>query len=99
MKFLDLKKDVMIFIFLYNHDVLVVVIAVRKPLISDFDLREVKAARLSAGPAAGDGADGQAVSEEGTVDLPGAKTRTQTPDVLKISSRNLGTYVLRNQEL
>jgi len=74
-------------------------------LISDFDLREVKAARLSAGPAAGDGAEGQAVAEEGAVDLPGAKTRTQTPDVLKISSRNLGMatshilcYFLRHEK-
>ncbi len=68
---------------LYNHDVFVVMIAIRQPLVSDFDLGEVEAAGLGARAAAGDGADGEAVAEEGAVDLPGAKTRTQTPDVLK----------------
>ncbi len=69
--------------FLYNHDVFVVMIAIRQPLVSDFDLGEVEAAGLGARAAAGDSADSEAVAEEGAVYLPGAKTRTQTPDVLK----------------
>ena len=68
-----------------DHDVLLLVVPVRQPLIPDLDLGEVKAAGLGAGAAAGDGADGQAVPEEGAVDLPGPQARAKAPDVLKYS--------------
>ena len=66
-----------------NHDVPLVVVPVRQPLIPDLDLGEVKAAGLGAWPAAGDRADGQAVPEERAVDLPSPEARTQTPNMLE----------------
>ena len=71
-----------------DHDVLLVMVPVRKSLVPDLDLGEVEAAGLGAGAAAGDGADGQAVPEEGAVDLPGPQARAKTPNVLKIRRKS-----------
>ena len=53
-----------------DHDVLLVVVPVRKSLVPHLHLGEVHSAGLGAGAAAGNGAHGQAVPEESAVDLP-----------------------------
>jgi hypothetical protein len=67
-----------------NHDVFIF-IAIGQPLIPYLNFRKVKAASFCTGSTGGDHTHSAAIPEKGTVDLPGPKAWSHTPNMLKMA--------------
>ena len=68
---------------LYHHNIFIF-FSIRQSLVSNFDLGEVKSARLCTRTTTSSQTYRAACSKKGTINFPCAKTRPHTPNMLKV---------------